>query len=43
MLQALQAYFARHKRPSVRELHDALDEAFHIQGGLKYLSGGLVA
>ena len=38
-LQALQAYFARHERPNVRELHDALDEAFHIQGGLKYLYG----
>ncbi|MCK7576392.1 MAG: TusE/DsrC/DsvC family sulfur relay protein [Chromatiales bacterium] len=38
-LQALQDYFARHARPNVRELHDALDEAFHTLGGLKYLYG----
>lgn len=38
-LQALQDYFARHEHPNVRELHDALDEAFHVRGGLKYLYG----
>ena len=38
-LQALQDYFARHEHPYVRELHDALEEAFHAQGGLKYLYG----
>jgi TusE/DsrC/DsvC family sulfur relay protein len=38
-IKALQGYFARRERPNVRELHDALDEAFHAQGGLKYLYG----
>lgn len=39
LIQALQEYFARHTdRPlNMRELHDALDERFHKQGGLKYL------
>ena len=44
---ALQAYFAQHDRPKVRELHDALDERFHALGGLKHLyelfPGGPVA
>lgn len=39
MIKALQGYFALHERPNVRELHDALDEAFHGKGGLKYLYG----
>jgi TusE/DsrC/DsvC family sulfur relay protein len=38
-IKALQGYFATHERPNVRELHDALDEAFHGKGGLKYLYG----
>ena len=39
-VRALQEYFARHEDGPVinaRELHDALDEKFHAQGGLKYL------
>jgi TusE/DsrC/DsvC family sulfur relay protein len=38
-IKALQGYFASHARPNVRELHDALDEAFHGKGGIKYLYG----
>lgn len=38
-IKALQAYFAKHGKPNVRELHDALDERFHAQGGLKHLYG----
>ena len=38
-IKALQGYFASHERPNVRELHDALDEAFHSKGGIKYLYG----
>lgn len=36
---ALQEFYARHAGPSinVRELHDALDEHFHPEGGIKYL------
>lgn len=36
---ALQEFYARHEGPSinVRELHDALDEFFHPEGGIKYL------
>jgi len=38
-IRALQEYFMKHEYASihVRELHDALDEKFHVQGGLKYL------
>jgi len=49
LLTALQEYFARHEEPNVRirELHDALDEKFHSQGGMKFLyelfPGGPVA
>ncbi|EGV18406.1 TusE/DsrC/DsvC family sulfur relay protein [Thiocapsa marina] len=39
MIKALQGYFARHEKPNVRDLHDALEEAFHARGGLKYLYG----
>ena len=48
-VRALQEYFARNKdkKPNVREIHDALDERFHAQGGIKYLyslfPGGPVA
>jgi len=49
VLCALHEYFARHEATAVslRELHDALDEKFHRQGGIKYLyrlfPGGPVA
>ena len=39
-IRALQNYYAHHEDSAVinlRELHDALDEHFHKQGGLKYL------
>lgn len=39
-VRAMQRYYARHADDttiSLRELHDALDEHFHQQGGLKYL------
>ncbi len=39
-IRALQSYFAQHdasSRFSTRDLHDALDEHFHTQGGLKHL------
>jgi tRNA 2-thiouridine synthesizing protein E len=48
-LRALQEYYARHEANVVnlRELHDALDEKFHRQGGIKRLyllfPGGPVA
>ena len=48
-LRALQEYFARNATTAVnmRELHDALDEKFHRQGGIKHLyllfPGGPVA
>jgi TusE/DsrC/DsvC family sulfur relay protein len=48
-LRALQDYFARREAVAVnlRELHDALDERFHRQGGIKHLyrlfPGGPVA
>lgn len=39
LLRALQEYFSKHDAPdvNVRELHDALDEKFHLKGGMKYL------
>ena len=48
-LRALQEYFARHEPTAInlRELHDALDEKFHPQGGIRHLyllfPGGPVA
>jgi TusE/DsrC/DsvC family sulfur relay protein len=49
-LRALQDYYARHggdNAINIRELHDALDERFHAQGGIKRLfdifPGGPVA
>lgn len=37
VIRALQSYFASHQQPNRRELTDALEETFHIKGGLKYL------
>ena len=39
VVRALQEFYARNEEPtmSARELHDALDEYFHPEGGLKYL------
>jgi tRNA 2-thiouridine synthesizing protein E len=39
LVRALQEYYKRHTDGGVnlRELHDALDERFHSQGGIKYL------
>ena len=39
IIRALQGYFASHEKPNMRELHDALDERFHAQGGMKFLYG----
>ncbi len=49
VIRALQTYFAEHDQPTIkgRELHDALDEKFHVLGGLRFLyellPGGPVA
>ena len=39
VLHALQEYYSRHeiKQVNMRELHDALDEKFHHNGGMKYI------
>ena len=39
LLRSLQEYFSRHEESAirVRELKDALDEAFHHKGGIRYL------
>jgi len=40
VIRALQSYYAHHEDETVislRDLHDALDECFHLKGGLKYL------
>jgi len=39
VVRALQALYARleDSRMNVRDLHDALDEHFHAEGGIKYL------
>ena len=40
VVRALQHYYAQHADDTIinlRDLHDALDECFHQQGGLKYL------
>ena len=38
-IRALQEYFEKHSDSTInaRELHDALDEKFHVAGGLKHL------
>jgi len=37
-LRALHEYYARHDGTvNLRELHDALDEKFHRQGGIRHL------
>jgi tRNA 2-thiouridine synthesizing protein E len=36
-VRAMQEYFSKTKTPHMREIHDALDEKFHGQGGLKHL------
>jgi len=49
LLRSLQEFFARHEEDTIniRELKDALEEAFHREGGLRYLHrlfpGGPVA
>ena len=39
VIRALQEFYARHEGTTMhtRALHDALDERFHVQGGIKYL------
>jgi len=39
VVRALQEYYARLEEPTVnvREVHDALDEEFHSEGGIRYL------
>ncbi len=38
MILDLQEYFFQHEdRVNLRELHDALEEEFHIDGGIKHL------
>jgi tRNA 2-thiouridine synthesizing protein E len=39
LIRSLQEYFSRHQQSgiNVRELSDALDEAFHAKGGKRYL------
>lgn len=38
-VRALQEFYGRHDEPTIntRELHDALEEHFHAQGGMKFL------
>ncbi len=38
-IRSLQSYFARHEDHPInmRELHDALDERFHAEGGIRML------
>jgi TusE/DsrC/DsvC family sulfur relay protein len=47
VIRSLQEYFDKVEVAHARELHDALDEKFHAQGGIKYLyeilPGGPVA
>ena len=34
---ALQEYYAKHGNIQTRELHDALNEKFHVDGGIRFL------
>lgn len=47
LIRALQEYYAKAARPSLRQIKDALEERFHHKGGMKYLyeicPGGPVA
>jgi tRNA 2-thiouridine synthesizing protein E len=47
LIHALQEYYDKADRPHLREIKDALEESFHIKGGMKYLyeiiPGGPVA
>ncbi len=47
LIRALHEYFARHGEPNRRRLRDALDERFHVRGGIRHLyhlfPGGPVA
>ena len=36
-IKGLQEYFSKHDFGKRRELVDALDEKFHVKGGMKYL------
>lgn len=39
VLYAIRDYYSKHEpnHINMRELHDALDEKFHLRGGMKYL------
>ena len=47
LIRALQEYYDKAERPTLREITDALEESFHSKGGMKYLyqiiPGGPVA
>jgi tRNA 2-thiouridine synthesizing protein E len=37
VVRAMQEYHSRSDSPSLRELHDALEEKFYVKGGMRYL------
>jgi tRNA 2-thiouridine synthesizing protein E len=47
LVRALQEYYSKAERTTLREITDALEESFHAKGGMKYLyqiiPGGPVA
>ena len=47
LIRALQEYYRKAERPSLRQIKDALEESFHRKGGMKHLyricPGGPVA
>lgn len=47
LIRALQEYYDKAERPTLRQITDALEESFHSKGGMKYLyqimPGGPVA